>query len=133
VDLAHGEPCTVVCLPFEPTTARRARRMMATELASIVPRGVIDDAQLVLSELVTNGLKHGLPDAQNEIEVGWCVLDGYVRICVCDAGQTSVVDPSPVDLSAERGRGLAIVNSLCDTWSLDTHAGTTVTADITIP
>lgn len=132
IDRRH--PCQQVHLPFEPATAGRARLMMARDLRDAgTPGEVVEDAKLILSELVTNGLKHGKPDAENNLEVGWCVHDDRVLVCVCDAGTTRTLRPLPLQASTTSGRGLAIVDYVSDSWTLDNDKGTRITAELMIP
>jgi serine/threonine-protein kinase RsbW len=136
IGLAGGDQtkdCTTVDLPFEPAAVGRARRMMTVELEHAgAPRGVIDDAALVLSELVTNGLKHGRPDGDKGIEVGWCLYDDRVLVCVCDGGTVGSLRPLELSTTAPTGRGLAIVDYVCDSWTVDRTGGTRITAEIAI-
>ena len=126
----RNDPCTMIFMPFEPASAGSARRMLVADLADAAPREVVHDAQVVLSELISNGLRHGEPDAQHRIEVGWRLLEGCVRVYVCDAGRASQLRPSEHNPGSERGRGLTIVDALCERWSIDNSSGTRVTADI---
>ncbi|ARF58543.1 ATP-binding protein [Streptomyces gilvosporeus] len=89
---------------------------------------VADDATTVVSELVTNALRHGVADARTEdgdrlmaLDIlcgAWLALtrqDGSVLCAVSDSG-TSAPAMQPHDELAESGRGLHIVELLSDTW-----------------
>ncbi len=91
---------------------------------------VIDDAVLVLSELVANAVEHGHPDQQGRIEVSWCIHDGYVRISVHDAGQAPDLRPVQVPDDAVSGRGLSIVDYICRSWDVEHDAGLRITAEL---
>ena len=96
-------------------SVRRARDATRTWLAS---RDVSDDvaerAVLVVSELVTNAVRHA--------GSGWVLAiehrpDGSVQIRVADSGPGEpAVGPSIVTDDATSGRGLALVAELCDAW-----------------
>ena len=132
-DVDQGDPCTTVALPFHAMAVGRARHMMSDELGRAgAPDHVIDDAALVISELVTNGLKHGKPDSENGIEVGWCLYDDRVLLCVCDGGSVGSLRPLELSTTAPTGRGLAIVDYVCDTWTVERSGGTRITAEISI-
>ena len=73
----------------------------------------VDDAVLKASELFTNAVLYG----DGTVEVTLVLEDGNLRMEVADDGAGSVptraVAPLP---DAIRGRGLAIVDALADTW-----------------
>ena len=120
-----GDPCTVVTMPFEAASARQARHLMTEELASEYPTETIADAGLVLTELLTNALKHGRPSPLHEVEVGWCLFEDSVRICVSDAGTSTSFGLTRVESDSESGRGLAIVDALSESWGLELAEGRT--------
>jgi anti-sigma regulatory factor (Ser/Thr protein kinase) len=111
----HVSPGTVVaCLPAGPEAPMLARRMTST---SLVPRridpGQLEDVLLVVSELVTNVVRHGGP------MVGLRVRhrDGAVEVEVTDqASGVPVEAESPPVVPS--GRGLAIVSTLCRSWGV---------------
>ena len=128
------EPWTTVSVPFEAASAGRVRHMMAASLHQAgVPREVIEDAELILSELVSNGLTHGKPDQKNQIQIGWCLRVDSVLVRVCDAGTVSTLRPLELNAYALGGRGLAIVDYVSDDWALDNNEGTRITAKIALP
>ncbi|MFM9558075.1 MULTISPECIES: ATP-binding protein [Streptomyces] len=82
-----------------------------------------DDVCLVVSELVTNALRHGLPTGNG----GCLAQDPPVRLhlmrwterLVCavrDPSNDSPVAGDSEDFSAESGRGLFLVDSFADSW-----------------
>ena len=84
--------------------AIRARGLVRGELMARDLAELIDDAELVTSELVTNAILHG--GGCDDVEV--CSIDGGIRIAVTDR---SVVPPIPGLASTEgmTGRGLRLV------------------------
>ena len=92
------------------------RRAVAEFLARrSVPSTVIDDLELVTSELVTNAIVHRSSDDPVAVHVG---LSETIEIEVCNHGSVASVPPvdawrvpSPHEMS---GRGLGIVRRLCD-------------------
>jgi serine/threonine-protein kinase RsbW len=125
------DPCTTVHLPHAPGTADRARVMMRDELvAAGVRAAVVNDAQIVLGELAMNAVEHGEPDADGNVEVSWCLNDDHLRISVFDAGHVPELRAIPFTDDSLRGRGLAMVDYLCDSWEHDSDNGTRVTADL---
>jgi anti-sigma regulatory factor (Ser/Thr protein kinase) len=125
------DPCTTVQLPFDLSSARTARRMFASELLDHgLTRSVVDDATLVLSELVANALEHGAPNSRGMLDVSWCVEDEHLRISVHDGGPRTLLSPQEFSDVNLRGRGLVIVDHLCDSWYVDHDEGLRVTAEL---
>jgi anti-sigma regulatory factor (Ser/Thr protein kinase) len=125
------DPCTSVQLPFDLSSASTARRMFASELLEHgLTRSVVDDATLVLSELVSNSLEHGAPNHRGLLEVSWCVEDERLRISVHDGGPPTLLSPQQFSDVNLRGRGLIIVDHLCDSWHVDHDEGLRVTAEL---
>lgn len=122
-----------VRLPYDATAAATARVMLGELLARHdVPAEVIDDATLVLHELVINGLIHGEPDERNQIEVSARLADGQLLVSVLDRGNDGTVRAQPFTDDHPNGRGLAMVEVLSDSWSVDRSAGTRVSARLSL-
>lgn len=123
-------------LPFRPSTAHAARLELATFLAQRHIRQVaIDDALVVISELISNAIRHGKPDANGKLCVGWCIDHDELEVCVCDCGAQSArasMRPRPMSETAIDGRGLAIVDALAARWWVDDSPGTTIHARIAL-
>jgi serine phosphatase RsbU (regulator of sigma subunit)/anti-sigma regulatory factor (Ser/Thr protein kinase) len=100
-------------LPVEPVAVPRARAFVVEALPA-VPDDVLDDAKLVVTELVTNALLHG--EAPRTLRL--LDQDGVVRIEVHDASRILPVLPRQ-NLEAMTGRGLGLVAALSDTWGVE--------------
>ena len=75
---------------------------------------VLDDALLLISELVTNSLLHGGPPIVLAIE-----CDGRgLRVRVRD-GASDLPVPRQAGDDDESGRGLSLVDLLTDTWGVE--------------
>jgi anti-sigma regulatory factor (Ser/Thr protein kinase) len=93
-----------------------------------------DDIAVVVSELLTNALRHALPDA------GGVPPRGSVRLALLQPGRSvicAVADPSPKTpapaqpgILCEGGRGLHVISALADAWGYTppSHAGKVVWA-----
>lgn len=74
---------------------------------------LLDDALLLITELVTNSLLHGGPPIVLAIE---CDGEGlHVRV---RDGSLDVPAPRAPDEDAESGRGMTLVDLISDTWGV---------------
>ncbi len=93
----------------QPTSARRARAFVRDQ----VDTSLTDSAELVASELVTNGVLH----ANSPMTLGVVAGDHCVLIAVTDRSPRRPAEHEP-SLSAEGGRGIALVASLARQWGV---------------
>jgi anti-sigma regulatory factor (Ser/Thr protein kinase) len=110
-------------VPHSPPSASIVRHRFVDELRGRgLPGLVVDDAALVLSELVGNAIRHGAPLPTGGIRVSWTVGAEMIRVEVADGGRGPLRHEATVPLAAggsadaERGRGLAIVSLLTSSW-----------------
>jgi anti-sigma regulatory factor (Ser/Thr protein kinase) len=105
-----------------------ARRFVATTLADWRCPVLVDDTQLIVSELVTNAVVHGGSACDLTLRLSSDVL----RIEVTDHGSGTPA-PQPLDLTRVGGRGLLIVSVLATAWGVDPVAdGKLVWAELPI-
>lgn len=121
-------------LPYTASSVGVARRQLTGDLAKA---GVYDsiacDASLVLSELVSNALRHGSALPGNLVRIDWELSDECVEISVSDGGGATVPVINKPAANALGGRGLAIVDRLSLSWGVRTSPdgpGTTVWATL---
>lgn len=121
-----------VCVPHERGGVRAARHAFADQLSSKgVDDAVRDDAVLVLSELVTNAIKHAAPLPSGEINVRWSIQDECLHMEITDGGAVTRPHAGVVDSSSLGGRGLDIVRTVSDQWGVhEDHDCVTVWADL---
>ncbi len=125
------DPWTTYHLPFDIAAPRAARRYLLEDLTRAGLReAVVVDAQVVLAELVNNGVEHGAPGPNGTIEISWRILDDHLRLSVCDGGSASELRPMELTDHRLRGRGLAIIDQLADRWTFDATAGTRITVEL---
>ncbi|MEV7090578.1 ATP-binding protein [Streptomyces sp. NPDC093085] len=106
-------------LPSHPRSVGRAREVLHNRIGLTGDPG--ETAALLLSELVTNALRHGSPPGR-EIAVTLYRADGVFRVEVEDAGE-SLPNPRVPGVEDERGRGLALVAALADDWGVTPRRG----------
>ncbi|MEO3870002.1 ATP-binding protein [Nonomuraea sp. B12E4] len=100
-------------LPSVPSGVGKARSLVRTELTGWAPQQAIDDCLLIVSELVTNAVRHGGSAYALRLEVREDRLYGEVF----DPGDGVPQQRSP-DIDAISGRGLQIVAALSDAWGV---------------
>lgn len=119
-------------VPWAPSAAADVRRVLVADLEDRdVGQQTVGEAEIVISELVANALRHARPLADGMIRVHWKVKAGVVEVEVSDGGGGSTPRPAPQSLWASNGRGLRIVRSLAHEWGVtDERTGRTVWAAI---
>ncbi|MFF0308093.1 ATP-binding protein [Streptosporangium sp. NPDC004379] len=100
-------------LPATPTSVRDARSLVRDELVLSGAGDLVDDCVLVVSELVTNAVRHGGAACALRLRCG----TGHVYGELFDpgAGAPRVCE---ADDEATGGRGLQIVGVLTDGWGV---------------
>jgi len=89
-----------------------------------VSETVIDDAVLILSELLSNACKHGRPlgDAMagdGDVRAAWRVETcGRLTVEVTDGGGPTRPAPATPSVTARGGRGLNIITALANDWGV---------------
>ncbi|MEW9530859.1 ATP-binding protein [Microbispora sp. NPDC049125] len=124
---------SVVMLPYAPSSVAAARQRLGAELlaAGLIDSSV-DDVVLVMSELLSNALRHAHPLPCGHLQVAWTCSDTQIEIAVSDGGAHTEPRAGRPTLSSLGGRGLGIVEYLADRWGVrhDDHS-TTVWAVVT--
>jgi anti-sigma regulatory factor (Ser/Thr protein kinase) len=106
--------------------ARVARGFVAAVLGPGHPCG--DVAALLVGELFGNSIRHSGSGAPGQtVTVAVAAWDGVVRVEVTDRGGPGVPELRPVDVEAEGGRGLQLVERLSARWDWYLDSGQTVT------
>ncbi len=118
--VSNAASCT---LPARLEAVREARQFTRRTLGQWDVDDRFDDVCLVVSELVTNALRHGLPDtaplAADQSPSVRLHLMRWTERLVCAVRDPSHDSPLPQeseDFSAESGRGLFLVDSFADGW-----------------
>lgn len=96
-----------------PASAAPARSWVRDQLSHIPSLEQRDTAVLLVSELVTNAVRHAGTDLLVELSF----LDEAVLLAVSD-GSTRPAYPKNPALLAEGGRGLALVDALATRWGV---------------
>ena len=97
-----------------------AARHSLDRLEGDLPPEKLEDVRLVVSELVTNSVRHAGISPDEHILLAVVISDGSVRGMVCDPGPgfEKPSEPRPrTDLSG--GWGRPIVGSISDRWGVE--------------
>jgi len=112
---------SVLMLPYTASSVGVARRRLVADLADA---GVFEttacDAGLVLSELISNALRHATPLPNASVRVAWRLDGECLEIAVSDGGGPTVPAVNEPGSSAIGGRGLGIVDRLSLRWGVAT-------------
>ncbi len=110
-----------VGLAADPHSPARARAVVEATLQRWGMGGLAEVATLLVSEAVTNAVRHAGTHIELVIER---VGDDRVRIAVTDEAPRALLRQREPDAAAEGGRGLHLVDHLADRWGVSATAST---------
>lgn len=115
-------------VPWKLSSGRDARHVLVSALSALeVDETVVGEAEIVISELIGNAVRHARPLPDGMIRVSWTVRGDVVEVEVTDGGGPTTPRPAPRALLSVSGRGLRIVRGLAHEWGVhDDRAGRTV-------
>ena len=119
-------------LAVSPEAAAEARHAL-DELAEAIPDGRMRDVRLLISELVTNAVRHADLDAGDAIDLVIDVADQMLRVEVHDPGGGFVPSTPSPDPARPSGWGLYLVAELADRWGVDSDDRTRVWFELDRP
>jgi two-component sensor histidine kinase len=118
-------------LGCHPSVVAEARRAV-TRFEPALPEPVLDSARLLVTELVTNSIVHGIADGDGWIDV---VIERRARCLRIEVADPASAGTRPVlrevDPASTSGWGLQLVDRLASQWGVETGAGTRVWCEIT--
>jgi anti-sigma regulatory factor (Ser/Thr protein kinase) len=107
-----------VDLPRSLASVATARRFVEESVRKWQVEPLLDDALLVISELVTNAVTH----ADSSFRIRLSLTPARLRIDVLDNG-AGTPEPLPYSQTEEDGRGLYMVDAVTSAWGLDDVPG----------
>ncbi|WP_185992777.1 ATP-binding protein [Streptomyces sp. 130] len=124
-----------MAVPHGPAGVGQARHRMREQLRSHgVSDSVVDDAVLILSELLSNACRHGRPlgwqtgAGDGDVRAAWHVdRTGGLTVEVTDGGGPTRPVPATPSVTARGGRGLNIISALAQEWGVRDDAPGEVT------
>jgi anti-sigma regulatory factor (Ser/Thr protein kinase) len=125
---------SVLLLPFTASSVGVARRRLVSDLLGAgMCASAVTDAALVISELMSNALRHAAPLPGSSIRVSWHLDAGSVQVSVSDGGAPTRPELGQPTQFHTGGRGLRIVQRLSRRWgTLSDAEGTTVWAEVQV-
>lgn len=127
----NGDSVEIV-LPADKRAPRAARQVVTSHLGDLVAPSVLASAQLLISELVTNSVRHSGVAAGQQLTVRVDLGQTWCRVQVEDPGRDGVIAPRPADAVQGSGMGLNLVQMLSERWGLEraSEGGTQVWAQL---
>ena len=131
---------SALLLPFTASSVGVARRRLIGDLTEAgVYEATACDAGLVISELISNALRHASPLPGCVVKVSWKLLQDSVEVEVSDGGGPTTPAVNEPTNWAIGGRGLGIVARLSLHWGVrvqedgeDGEPETTVWAELPV-
>jgi serine/threonine-protein kinase RsbW len=115
-----------------PEAVAQARHAL-DDVAEAFPDGRLRDVRLLISELVTNAVRHAGLGAADVIVLVVDVDVRTLRVEVHDPGGGFVPSPPSPDPSRPSGWGLYLVAELADRWGVDSDERTRVWFELDRP
>jgi len=115
-----GDVLGILAVGHAPASASNVRRRLVADLRRWnLADDIVDDAALLVSELVANAVRHAQPLPGGTVRVEWMLTPGRLMLRVSDGGgpeSPHVREAGPLDV---RGHGLAIVEALAAEWGVE--------------
>ena len=116
-----------VTLPAGSPAPGAARRFVAGRLTGLVSDRTLSDAVLLVSELITNSVRHGELGDRDAVIVRVHLDAETLRLEIENPGAAGVVASTPADRRSEAGGyGLALVGVVAARWGVSRGHSTTV-------
>jgi len=116
---AHPVPAKVATrLPCEPASVTEARQVLEP-LEPAVDEETIRTLKLLVTELVSNSVRHSASASHEEIELSVAASPESVRVEVADSGPGFEPRPREQGQDEDSGWGLHLVDHLSDRWGTE--------------
>lgn len=121
-------------VPFAPSSVALARTQLKEWMAGQgSSQDQVDDACLIISELVANAIRHAAPLPDGNLQIAWRVDPRGAQVSVTDGGSPSRPRRVDASTSALAGRGMALIEDLSISWWAErTRSWSTVHAVLSI-
>jgi anti-sigma regulatory factor (Ser/Thr protein kinase) len=120
-----------VDLAGAPESAAKARRALAG-IADRMPAPQLHDVRLLVSELVTNAIRHAGLGPDDTVQLVLLMEDRSLRVEVHDPGSGFRPRKPVPDPARPSGWGLYLVEELADRWGVDSDHTTLVWFEVDV-
>lgn len=104
-------------LPFAASSVSLARTQLKDWMvAQGCSDDQVDDARLIISELVANAIRHAQPLPDGNLAISWRLDARGAQVAVTDGGSPTLPRRVDTPASALAGRGMALVEELSISW-----------------
>ncbi|MEO7804157.1 MAG: ATP-binding protein [Actinomycetota bacterium] len=117
-----------IVLPASPESVRTARGLV-NELQEHLREDTAEDLKILISEVVTNSIRHGGLLADENVGLKILVENRVVRAEITDSG-TGFTYVGRFDADTGSGWGLELVERLSSRWGVETNSHTKVWFEI---
>ena len=114
-EMAANQPRTTV-LVAEPVAVSEARAWLTSNAGQLIDAELLPNLSLVISEIVTNAVRHGEPGG--EIRLAATPKDEFLCVQVTDEGRGFVPQPGALASEPGGGYGLFLVENLTRRWGV---------------
>ncbi|MEA2142393.1 MAG: serine/threonine-protein kinase RsbW [Solirubrobacteraceae bacterium] len=113
------DPGNELSVSFErgPTAAYQARDALAG-LEQRVDDDLLNDVRLLVSELVTNAIRHSATTPGGEVGLDVSIKDSTIHVEVADPGEGFEPSPRDDEMIKPGGWGLYLVDRIADRWGV---------------
>jgi anti-sigma regulatory factor (Ser/Thr protein kinase) len=106
--------------------AARARARLREFMGDSLSEDDLFDVSVMVSELVTNAVRHAGADEHAKVIVHLAIASGVLRVEVCDQGPGFEPPPITRPRAGVGGSGLLLVDQLSSSWGVASDDGTCV-------
>ena len=104
-------------VPFAASSVGLARQELKRWMVQHgAPRDRVEDARIVVSEMVGNAVRHAQALPDGNILITWCLGHQGLELSVTDGGSSTRPMKVNASSSALAGRGMSIVDTLAVSW-----------------
>lgn len=107
-------PRQQLVLPVDPSAAAAARTWLRVVHCAAHGESLLEDARLLVSELVSNAVRYGGPPIVLAVDCDETRLSVRVR-----DGNPALPVPARPDVGAESGRGFVLLDLLTERWGVE--------------